>query len=39
MTLVEPDIPAFQKAVQPALQELNKTLWVPGLLEKVQAIK
>jgi TRAP-type transport system periplasmic protein len=39
MTLVEPDVAAFQKAVQPALQELNKTLWVPGLLEKVQAIK
>ena len=39
MTLVEPDISAFQKAVQPALQELNKTLWVPGLLERVQAIK
>jgi tripartite ATP-independent transporter DctP family solute receptor len=39
MTLIEPDIAAFQKAVQPALQELNKTLWVPGLLEKVLAIK
>jgi len=39
MTLIEPDIPAFQKAVQPAMQELNKTLWIPGLYEKVQAIK
>ncbi len=39
MTLIEPDVPAFQKAVQPALQELNKTLWEPGLLEKVLAIK
>jgi tripartite ATP-independent transporter DctP family solute receptor len=39
MTLIEPDLPAFQKAVQPALQELNRTLWVPGLLEKVLAIK
>jgi tripartite ATP-independent transporter DctP family solute receptor len=39
MTLIEPDVAAFQKAVQPALQELNKTLWVPGLLEKVLAIK
>jgi len=39
MTLVEPDMPAFQKAVQPAMQELNKTLWLPGLYEKVQAIK
>ncbi len=39
MTLIEPDVPAFQKAVQPALQELNRTLWVPGLLEKVLAIK
>ena len=39
MTLIEPDVPAFQKAVQPAMQELNKTLWNPGLYEKVQAIK
>jgi tripartite ATP-independent transporter DctP family solute receptor len=39
MTLIEPDMPAFQKAVQPAMQELNKTLWLPGLYEKVQAIK
>lgn len=39
MTLIEPDVAAFQKAVQPALQELNRTLWVPGLLEKVLAIK
>jgi len=39
MTLIEPDVAAFQNAVQPALQELNKTLWVPGLLEKVLAIK
>ena len=39
MTLVQPDVAAFQKAVQPALQELNKTLWAPGMLEKVLAIK
>ena len=39
MTLIEPDVAAFQKAVQPALAELNKTLWVPGMLEKVLAIK
>ncbi len=39
MTLIEPDVAAFQKAVQPALQELNKTLWAPGMLEKVLAIK
>jgi TRAP-type transport system periplasmic protein len=39
MTLIEPDLPAFQKAVQPAMMELNKTVWVPGLYEKVQAIK
>jgi TRAP-type C4-dicarboxylate transport system substrate-binding protein len=39
MTLIEPDLPAFQKAVQPAMQELNKNLWLPGLYEKVQAIK
>ena len=39
MTLIEPDMAAFQKAVQPAMMELNKTVWVPGLYEKVQAIK
>jgi tripartite ATP-independent transporter DctP family solute receptor len=39
MTLIEPDVAAFQKAVQPALQELNKTLWAPGMLDKVLAIK
>jgi len=39
MTLIEPDMPAFQKAVQPAMVELNKTLWFPGLYERVQAIK
>jgi tripartite ATP-independent transporter DctP family solute receptor len=39
MTLIEPDMAAFQKAVQPAMQELNKTLWIPGLYERVQAIK
>ncbi len=39
MTLIEPDMAAFQKAVQPAMAELNKTLWLPGLYEKVQAIK
>jgi TRAP-type transport system periplasmic protein len=39
MTLIEPDMAAFQKAVQPAMVELNKTLWLPGLYEKVQAIK
>ncbi len=39
MTLIEPDMAAFQKAVQPAMADLNKTLWIPGLYEKVQAIK
>lgn len=39
MTLIEPDMAAFQKAVQPAMAELNKTLWIPGFYEKVQAIK
>jgi TRAP-type transport system periplasmic protein len=39
MTLIEPDLSAFQKAVQPALEELNKTFWAPGMLEKVLAIK
>ena len=39
LTLIEPDIAAFRKAVQPAMAELNKTLWVPGLYERVQAIR
>jgi len=39
MVLVEPDVAAFQKAAQPALQELNQTFWAPGMLEKVLAIK
>jgi len=39
MTLIQPDVAAFQKTVQPALQELNKTVWAPGLYEKVIAIK
>jgi tripartite ATP-independent transporter DctP family solute receptor len=39
MTLIQPDVAAFQKTVQPALEELNKTVWIPGLYEKVQAIK
>ena len=39
MTLIQPDLPAFQKAVQPAMAELNRTVWIPGLYERVQAIK
>ena len=39
MTLIEPDVAAFQKAVQPAMDELNKTLWVPGMYDRVRAIK
>ncbi len=39
MTLVQPDVAAFQKAVQPALQELDKTFFAPGMLQKVLAIK
>jgi TRAP-type transport system periplasmic protein len=39
MTLIEPDAVAFQKAVQPAMTELNKNVWMPGLYEKVKAIK
>ncbi len=39
MTLIKPNVAEFQKAVQPALQELNKTLWAPGILDKVLAIK
>ncbi len=39
MTLIEPDIAAFRKAVQPAVARLDKTLWKPGLYERLQAIK
>ncbi len=39
MTLIKPDVAGFQNAAQPALQELNRTLWVPGMFEKVLAIK
>jgi tripartite ATP-independent transporter DctP family solute receptor len=39
MTVIEPDIAAFRTAVQPAMAELDKTFWVPGLYEKVEAIK
>jgi tripartite ATP-independent transporter DctP family solute receptor len=39
MTLIKPDVAAFQAAVAPAHQELNRTLWAPGMLEKVLAIK
>jgi tripartite ATP-independent transporter DctP family solute receptor len=39
MTLIEPDMDAFRKAVQPAMAELNKSVWLPGLYERVQAIK
>jgi TRAP-type transport system periplasmic protein len=39
MTKVVPDKAAFIKAVQPTLQRLAKEMWVPGLYEKVVAIK
>jgi len=39
MTLIEPDIAAFRKAVQPAITELKKTLWIPGLYDRLEAIK
>ena len=39
MTLIEPDIAAFRRAVQPAITELKKTLWIPGLYDRLEAIK
>jgi len=39
MTQIIPDKAAFMKAVEPAVQKLAKELWVPGLYEKVKAIK
>ncbi len=36
---IEPDLPAFYKAAQPALTELNRRLWQPGLYAKVQALE
>ena len=39
MTLIEPDVAAFRAKVQPVLNELSKTFWVPGLYEKITAIK
>lgn len=38
MTLIEVKIADFQKAVQPAMEEL-KAIWIPGLYERIQAIK
>jgi TRAP-type C4-dicarboxylate transport system substrate-binding protein len=39
MTLIEPDVAAFRAKVQPVLEELSKTFWVPGLYERIIAIK
>ena len=39
MTIVEVDKEAFAKAVQPAMDWLDKNMFVPGLLEKVRNIK
>jgi hypothetical protein len=39
MTLVEVDKAAFAKAVEPAMQQLDKDVFEPGLLAKVRAIK
>ena len=39
MTVVEVDKEAFAKAVQPAMDWLDKNMFVPGLLEKVRSIK
>jgi TRAP-type C4-dicarboxylate transport system substrate-binding protein len=39
MTLIEVDKEAFAKAVQPAMDWLDKNVFVPGLLEKVRNIQ
>jgi TRAP-type transport system periplasmic protein len=39
MIQIIPDKAAFMKAVEPAVLKLAKELWVPGLYEKVKAIK
>jgi tripartite ATP-independent transporter DctP family solute receptor len=39
MTQIIPDKAAFEKAVAPTVQRLAKEMWVPGLYEKVIAIK
>jgi tripartite ATP-independent transporter DctP family solute receptor len=39
MTQIIPDKAAFVEAVEPTVQRLAKELWVPGLYEKVKAIK
>ena len=39
MIQIIPDKAAFMKAVEPTVQRLAKELWVPGLYEKVKAIK
>ena len=39
MIQIIPDKAAFMKAVEPAVQKLARELWVPGLYEKVKAIK
>jgi len=39
MTQIIPDKAAFIKAVEPTVQRLAKELWVPGLYERVKAIK
>jgi len=39
MTQIIPDKAAFIKAVEPTVERLAKELWVPGLYEKVKAIK
>jgi hypothetical protein len=39
MTVVEVDKDAFAKAVAPAMDWLDKNVFIPGLLQKVRDIK
>jgi tripartite ATP-independent transporter DctP family solute receptor len=39
MTLIEPDLTEFQKAVQPVLEEMSKEMWNTEFFEKVVAIQ
>jgi tripartite ATP-independent transporter DctP family solute receptor len=39
MTLIEPDLSAFQKAVQPVLEEMSKEMWNTEFFKKVVAIQ
>jgi hypothetical protein len=39
MTLIEVDKAAFAKAVEPAMEKLDKEMFAPGLLKQVRDIK